>query len=140
MSVAPAMMRAPPSASNPSASSRSEGRAYMRAAHASDVCMQMIERIRRLVKDLCGFSTCQTLPAASGHLRQNAAGALPKDCLSLAPGVTKMRQTALTVQGSADFYRQRRAKTGCAGRRQLSIHDLGNSDRWWSVPATPGTN
>src|SRR5277367_6087308 len=51
MSVAPAMTRALLSVSNPSASSRSEGRAYMRAAHASDVCMQMIERNRRLVKD-----------------------------------------------------------------------------------------
>src|SRR5271168_4376586 len=31
------------------------------------------------------------------------------------------------------------------GRRRaalaaVSLHDLGNSDRWWSVPATPGTN
>src|ERR1700722_14357981 len=51
MSVAPAMMRAPPSASNPSASSRSEGRAYMRAAQASDVCIQMIEWNPRFVKD-----------------------------------------------------------------------------------------
>jgi hypothetical protein len=34
--------------------------------------MQMIEWIRRLVKDLCGFSTCQTLaaPGGEGHLRQ----------------------------------------------------------------------
>src|SRR5580693_332687 len=50
MSVAPATTRAP-SASNPRASSRWEGRAYMRTAHAPDVCMQMIEPSPRFVKD-----------------------------------------------------------------------------------------
>ena len=85
MSVAPAMTRASPPASNPSASSRSEGRAYMRAAHASDVCIQMIERNQRVVKDLCEFGTCQTLAAPGGErsIAPDQAGASAKDCLSL---------------------------------------------------------
>src|ERR1700733_2464563 len=70
MSVAPAMTRAPPSASNPSASSRSEGRAYMRAAHASDVCMQMIERNRRLVKDRPARQRGQSPGAWAAALRK----------------------------------------------------------------------
>src|SRR5689334_11229159 len=49
------MTRAPLSANNPSASSRLEGRAYMRPAHTSDVCMQMILWNRRLVKDPLAF-------------------------------------------------------------------------------------
>jgi hypothetical protein len=59
----------------------------------------MIERIRRLVKDLCEFGTCQTLAAPDGErsIAPDARGASAKDCLSLAPGVTKMKRTALTV-------------------------------------------
>jgi len=57
----------------------------MWAAHAANVCMQMIERIRRLVKDLCEYGTCQTLAAPGGErsFAPGTAGASPKDCLAL---------------------------------------------------------
>jgi len=46
--------------------------------------MQMIERIRRPVKDLCEFGTCQTLAAPGERsFAPGTAGASPKDRLAL---------------------------------------------------------
>lgn len=99
--------------------------------------MQMIEPICRHVKDLRDFITCQTLiePGGERSFAPDAVGTWPKHRHSLTAAVTKMKQAALVhdpgfLSSSEDALRW----------RPLSLYDLRNSDRWWSVPATPGTN